>query len=80
MNYMKFLRLSRCWSQSFLAKMLGIHEGTYSRIENGWLTRPPKGLDERLEAVFGKQWTFERLMQPVPDLTEPPAESTETRS
>jgi len=38
------------------------------RVENGWYAKPPAGLEERVQAVFGKEWTFKKLMESVPDL------------
>lgn len=66
MNQMKLIRLTRGLTQREMASLLGIHENNYSRMETGLFARPFRGLEARLESVFGEGWTFERLMEPVP--------------
>lgn len=68
MNHLNYLRLQRGLSQRDLASLLKIHPATMNRIERGWVAKPPEGLEGRLQAVFGKEWTFERLMERVPEL------------
>jgi DNA-binding XRE family transcriptional regulator len=68
MNKFKMLRLTRGLSQKQLADFLGIHEVTLCRIERGWYSRPPTGLEDKLRQFFGPEWTFARLMEPVKDL------------
>ena len=75
MNRLVFLRMQRGLSQKQLAEMLGISPGLLSRLERGWFTRPPVGCEAKLQGVFGKEWTFHRLMQPVPDLPVEPRAS-----
>jgi len=69
MNYLMYLRLRRGLSQKDLAELLKIHPVVMCKVERGWFTRPPKALEERLQAVFGREWTFSRLMEAVPDIT-----------
>jgi transcriptional regulator with XRE-family HTH domain len=68
MNNLQLLRLQKKLSQRDLAKILKLHPSTINRVERGWFAKPPDGLEKRLQAVFGKEWTFARLMEPVPDL------------
>ena len=68
MNHLQFSRLKSDESQGALAGKLGIHPTLLSRLERGWFTRPPAGLEDRLKEAFGAEWTFSRLMEPVPDL------------
>jgi hypothetical protein len=39
-------------------------------MERGWFARPPKNCEPKLKEFFGEEWTFEKLMEQVPDLTE----------
>jgi transcriptional regulator with XRE-family HTH domain len=73
MTCLKILRLKRGLSQESLAKMLSIHPTLMSRLECGWLARISPQLEQRLQAVFGKEWTFTKLMEQPPDFT--PGES-----
>ncbi len=66
MTTLRCLRLCRGWSQEELAARLGVHPVTLSRLENGWLARPPAGIEDRLREVFGPEWTFEALMRAAP--------------
>ena len=68
MNYWTFLRLQKGLTQRELAKLLIINPVTACRIERGWYAKPPEGLEERLQAIFGSEWSFARLMESVPDL------------
>jgi len=70
MNHLHYLRLRRRLSQKALADLLKIHPTTLCRIEGGWLSRCPAGVEERLKAVFGAQWSFDALMESVPNLAE----------
>jgi DNA-binding XRE family transcriptional regulator len=69
MNHLMFLRLKKDLSQKALAELLKINPVTMCRIERGWYAKPPVELEHRLQIIFGKEWTFERLMEPVPDIT-----------
>lgn len=69
MNKLQVLRMQRGLSQAQLGKMLGIDPSTLSRCERGWFAKAPSGLEEKLRQFFGPEWTFTRLMEPVPDLT-----------
>lgn len=69
MNHLEFLRRERGISQRELAAIIGVNQSILSRCERGWWTKPPKGLEGKLQAYFGKQWTFDKLMQPVSDAT-----------
>ena len=69
MNYLHFLRCQRGLTQKNLAELLKLNAVTVCRIERGWYAKPPSGYEERLQAIFGREWTFQRLMEPVPDLT-----------
>jgi DNA-binding XRE family transcriptional regulator len=69
MNQLQFLRRRRGLTQKGMADLIKIHHVTYCRIERGWLAKPPAELEDRLRAVFGPEWTFARLMEPVHDLT-----------
>jgi transcriptional regulator with XRE-family HTH domain len=80
MTFLKYLRLQRGWTQSQLAERLSIHSSLLSRLEGGWFTRPPTGLNTRLQEVFGSQWTFDRLMQSMPAIVDPPVESEQRQS
>jgi len=75
MNNLKLLRLTRGLSQVQMAQQLGMSPITFNRIERGWYSRPYQGLEDQFRAVFGPEWTFERLMQPVDtsQLAEPRA-------
>ncbi len=66
MTYLKMLRQAHGLSQADLGKRLGYPRTKVSMFENGWYAKPPRGLEERLQAVFGKHWTFTRLMETVP--------------
>jgi transcriptional regulator with XRE-family HTH domain len=72
MNQLQFLRLRRGLTQKTLAELLKIHPVTFCRIERGWLAKLPVGLEGRLRAIFGDEWTFAKLMEDVPDLAENP--------
>lgn len=66
MNNFGLLRRTMNISQEALAAKLSIHPAVVSRLERGWYTRcPGAGLDKRLKRVFGSEWTFEALMEPV---------------
>jgi ribosome-binding protein aMBF1 (putative translation factor) len=69
MNYMALIRRQKGVSQCALAAQLGVSQSLISRCEHGWLTRPHKGLEAKLQSFFGPDWTWERLMQPVPEPT-----------
>jgi DNA-binding XRE family transcriptional regulator len=69
MNQLQFLRRRRGLTQKAMADLVKIHPVTYCRIERGWLAKPPAELEDKLRAIFGPEWTFARLMEPVPDLT-----------
>lgn len=56
-------------SQKELAGKLGVDPAIVSKLEHGWFTRAPGNLGTMLTEVFGREWTFARLMEPVPDLT-----------
>jgi|GEM_PF-1483872 len=71
MTNLRCLRLCRGWSQEKLAGLLGIHTVTLSRLENGWFARPPAGVEERIQEIFGGEWTFEALMQAAPSPRAP---------
>ena len=73
MNQLVFLRMQRQMTQRQLAARLGISNSLLCRMERGWFTRAPNGVEAGLQQIFGQNWTFERLMRPVPDL---PREST----
>jgi len=68
MNHLQYLRQTRGLSQRDLSRLLDCHPTTVNRIERGWFAKPPAGLEDRLQAVFGKEWTFKKLMESVPDL------------
>lgn len=65
MNYLRLLRETAGMTQKQLAERSGIDPCTLNRIERGWFTKPPRGVEERLKRVFGDQWNFQRLMQRV---------------
>jgi transcriptional regulator with XRE-family HTH domain len=67
MNYLMFLRLRRGLSQKDLAELMKINPVTMCRLERGWYAKPPADIEVRLKAIFGQEWTFDRLMRPVPD-------------
>ena len=69
MTKLRLLRMQAGLSQRGLAEMLEVHQVTVDRIEGGWLTRPPKGVDQKLSEVFGDEWTWEALMEDVPKPT-----------
>ncbi len=71
MNYFTYQRIKRGWSQKDLAEKLNLNPVTVCRVENGWYAKAPKGLNSALRKVFGKEWSFDLLMQPVPDLPIP---------
>ncbi len=70
MNYLLFMRLQRQISQRDLAMKLGVQQSVLSKLENGWLTRAPGNLERKLKRFFGPEWTFQRLMERVPDITQ----------
>lgn len=69
MNYLVFFRMQRGLTQKQLAKLLNVDSTVLCRIERGWLARVPNSVDEAFKRIFGKEWSFERLMKPVPDIT-----------
>jgi transcriptional regulator with XRE-family HTH domain len=71
MTTLQVLRLKRGESQQEIAAALKIHPTTYNRIERGWLTKPPRELETRLQRIFGSEWSWETLM------AEPPAPTPE---
>ena len=71
MNQLKLLRQVRRMSQRDLAKRLGIGHCDLSKIENGWYSRVPGHVEAKLLKVFGPEWTFDALMQPVAEPTPP---------
>jgi transcriptional regulator with XRE-family HTH domain len=73
MNNLKALRLHRELSQDEICRKLGINVVTYNRIERGWFTRAPAGVEEALKRFLGEEWTFCKLME------KPPAPRPDTR-
>jgi hypothetical protein len=72
MNWFQSLRFQRQVSQRSLAKKLQINPSVVPRLEGGWFARcPGKDLDARLQAFLGPKWTFEKLMDKIPDLAAP---------
>jgi len=69
MTYFKLLRMQRRLTQKQLATILKCHPNILSRIECGWLSKPPRGLEERLSRFFGDEWGWAELMAEVPDPT-----------
>lgn len=67
MNYLRFLRMSRGLSQAGLCRMLGLNRPVYCQIENGVYAKPSSKMLRRLQAFFGREWTFERFMAIVPE-------------
>lgn len=65
MNNLQFLRMKKWMSQRQLADLIGLHSTILNRIERGWLAKINPDMEARLQEVFGSQWTFERLMEPV---------------
>lgn len=68
MNYLHALRIERGLTQQQLAQWLGVDPSLISRCERGWFTRPPSGLEGKLTQFFGPEWTWKKLMQPVPSI------------
>ncbi len=69
MNHLMFLRLQKGLSQKALADLLKINPVTMCRIERGWYAKAPKELEKRFQTIFGVKWSFDRLMESVPDIT-----------
>lgn len=78
MNWFHYLRMKKGVSQTNLAPMLGISKALVNQMERGWFTRPPKNCEAKLKEFFGEEWSFARLMEPVPDLTELPSAASGT--
>lgn len=70
MNWLQYLRIQRRLSQKQLAKHIGVNPDFLCRVERGWFSKPPSGIDSKLRAFFGPEWAFARLMEQVPDLTQ----------
>ena len=68
MNFFHFLRVKAGLSQRALAQKTGANHTIISRLEQGWFARCPEGLESKFQEIFGKDWTFKRLMQSVPDI------------
>ncbi len=69
MNHFRYLRIAKGLTQRDLAKRLGVHETALSRMENGWIARINPTVERRIKRIFGSQWSFDRLMERVPDLS-----------
>ena len=67
MNNLKVLRQSKGLTQRNLARMIGVNYVTLNRAENGWFAKPPNELETKLQAVFGPEWSWDRLMAPAPE-------------
>lgn len=69
MNWLQYLRIQRGLNQKQLAEHIGVNPDFLCRVERGWFSKPPSRIDAKLRAFFGPEWTFDRLMEPVPDIT-----------
>jgi hypothetical protein len=75
MTRLKLWRLTNQVPQVDLAARLRIHPTVLSRIECGWIARPPKGFEKHVRRVMGPNWTFEKCIAVVtPDELMKPAE------
>ena len=75
MRTLHYLRLRRGWSQERLGRLLRLNPITVDKLETGQLALYPEAIDhleQRLGVLFGEQWTYRALMQPVPDLIATP--------
>ncbi len=68
MNFFHFLRVNKGLTQRAIAQKMHVHPAMISKLEQGWFARCGRGLESKLQEIFGKEWTFKRLMQPVPDI------------
>jgi DNA-binding XRE family transcriptional regulator len=56
------LRCEKKMTQEEVADQIGIHPGDVCLMEDGRLIRVPRQWEMRLQKIFGKEWTFDRLM------------------
>ena len=70
-------RFARTWGQVEMARQLGIHQSSLSRLEAG-LTQPRRKLRERIEALFLDSSASE--YEPVDRIVREVASSSELRS
>ena len=68
MTKLKLLRMKRGLTQEQMASILEIAPTFLSRLECGWFARCPGDLESKFQEIFGEEWTFARLMRPVPDI------------
>lgn len=68
MNFFHFLRVNRGLTQRAIAQKMHVHPAMISKLEQGWFARCSEDMELKLQETFGKEWTFKRLMQPVPNV------------
>jgi hypothetical protein len=74
MRTLQYLRLRHGWSLSRMGRLLKVQPETADRLEAGCINCPEiiEHLEPTLQALFGEQWTWAKLMAPATDLTVPP--------
>lgn len=65
MTRLRLIRHAKGLSQKNMARLLGINNIDYQKLENGAYARPTRFLLQSLHKYFGANWTFEELMAEV---------------